>query len=367
MISSSLKCLRIRNYIKVRLLSSSTTTVTVNDSNSDVNSNISKNKSGGIVLNTDDFQAKSAVKSSSSSLSSSSSSSIDSLNLSLSISSKPPSQSYGLFREIEKDDIKVMVNNFTAPALARALRERESTLQAAAILAENGNYSELNELLLPFKKSSVERRRQNGGKREMDLSTGFNRRELVIIQRYLQKLPREVFHAAGRRASVVIPLCNVNGVASILFERRSSKVRTHKQQVCFPGGMVDEGVDNTIIQTSLRELEEELGIPSSKTEVLGILRCNWNEVASMTGIAVTPVVGYIGELNDLKQYLCPNPDEVEQLFTVPMERFLNKNNWEVKKFSTPVFTGGQFVIWGLTAYLLEKFIKDVVMKCELKF
>ena len=87
----------------------------------------------------------------------------------------------------------------------------------------------------------------------------------------------------------------------------------------------------------------------------------------MTGIAVTPVVGYIGELNDLKQYLSPNPDEVEQLFTVPMERFLNKNNWQVKEFSTPVFTGGPFVIWGLTAYLLERFIKDVVMKCELKF
>ena len=352
--------------MKIRFNSTTTTTTIVNDNNNNNNNNSIKN---GIVLNKNDVQTKSnTVKSSSSS--SSSTSTIDGLNLSnlsLSISSKPPSQSYGLFREIEKDDIKVMVNNFTAPALARALRERESTLQAASILAENGNYTELNELLLPFKKSSVDSRRRQNGKREMDLSTGFNRRELVIIQRYLQKLPREVFHAAGRRASVVIPLCNVNGVASMLFERRSSKVRTHKQQVCFPGGMVDEGVDHTIIQTSLRELEEELGIPSSKTEVLGILRCNWNEVASMTGIAVTPVVGYIGELNDLKQYLSPNPDEVEQLFTVPMERFLNKNHWEVKEFSAPVFTGGPFVIWGLTAYLLEKFIKDVVMKCELKF
>ena len=53
--------------------------------------------------------------------------------------------------------------------------------------------------------------------------------------------------------------------------------------VCFPGGMVDEGVDNTIIQTSLREFEEELGIKPEKVEVLGILRCDWGEVASMTG------------------------------------------------------------------------------------
>lgn len=54
-------------------------------------------------------------------------------------------------------------------------------------------------------------------------------------------------------------------------------------------------VDRTIIQTSLREMEEEMGIPKEKVEVLGVLRCNWHEVASMTGIAVTPVVGFIGE------------------------------------------------------------------------
>jgi hypothetical protein len=32
----------------------------------------------------------------------------------------------------------------------------------------------------------------------------------------------------------------LTGVASILFERRSATVRTHKQEVCFPGGMVEE-------------------------------------------------------------------------------------------------------------------------------
>ena len=38
--------------------------------------------------------------------------------------------------------------------------------------------------------------------------------------------------------------------------------------------MVDEE-DGTIIQTSLREMEEELGISPDKVEVLGILRCDW--------------------------------------------------------------------------------------------
>lgn len=165
--------------------------------------------------------------------------------------------SVGVFRESETEDIQVLVNNFTAPALASALRDRESTLQHAAILANSGNFKELSTLLLPFLKENVSKRRVKY--HELDLSNGFTRKELVIIQRYLHRMPRQVYHAVEKRASVVIPLCNVNGVASVLFERRSATVKTHKQQVCFPGGMLEEGVDSTIIQTSLREMEEELG------------------------------------------------------------------------------------------------------------
>ena len=268
----------------------------------------------------------------------------------------------GVFRESEAEDVQVLINNYTAPALARALRERESLLQAAAFLAESGNYAELAPLLLPFLKTNVEKRRIK--RHSFDFASGFTRRELVIIQRYLHRMPRQVFTSRERRASVVIPLCNVDGVASVLFERRSNKVRTHKQQVCFPGGMVEEGVDANIIQTSLRETEEELGIPREKIEVLGILRCNWTEVANMTGVAVTPVVGYVGELNDLK--LAANPDEVEQLFTVPMDELLRESNWTYGDFSAPVFNGGPFPIWGLTAYLLDRLLREIVLKANIK-
>lgn len=266
----------------------------------------------------------------------------------------------GVFRANGPDDINILVQNFTAPALAEALRDREITLQKAANLLFNDGAQELKELLLPFLDASVERRRLH--QHDLDLSKGFTRKEIVVLQRYIHRMPRHVYHNADRRASVIIPLCNVGGVASVLFERRSMKVRTHKQQVCFPGGMLDEGVDSTIIQTSLREMEEELGVPREKIEVLGILRCNWNEVASMTGIAVTPVIGFIGELNDL--VLTPNSDEVENYFTIPLEDLLDERKWLTRNFSTPVFTGGPHTIWGLTAYLLEKFLKDVVLQCK---
>lgn len=99
-------------------------------------------------------------------------------------------------------------------------------------------------------------------------------------------------------------------------------------------------MDGTIIQTSLREMEEEIGISPQMVEVLGILRCDWTEVASMTGISVTPVIGFVGDMSNLK--LSPNPDEVEQLFTVPIHRIVDESNWVRKDLSTPIFNGGKF-------------------------
>jgi len=49
-------------------------------------------------------------------------------------------------------------------------------------------------------------------------------------------------------------------------------------QVCLPGGMVSEGGDRSIVQTCLREMEEEIGIGQNAATVLGVLRCNWGEV-----------------------------------------------------------------------------------------
>ncbi|CAN0437021.1 unnamed protein product, partial [Scytosiphon promiscuus] len=51
--------------------------------------------------------------------------------------------------------------------------------------------------------------------------------------------------------------------------------------------------DQHIIQTALREMGEEIGILESSVDVLGVLRCDWAEVASLIGVAVTPVVGFL--------------------------------------------------------------------------
>ena len=65
-----------------------------------------------------------------------------------------------------------------------------------------------------------------------------------------------------------------------------------RNQVCFPGGMVADD-DNTINDTALRELQEEMGIRKDDVEVLGVLRCDWSEVAAYTGsLEIKSLVSY---------------------------------------------------------------------------
>ncbi len=153
---------------------------------------------------------------------------------------------------------------------------------------------------------------------------------LELLRKSLNRMPRRVSTAHSRRAGVVLPLCNVDGVPCILFEKRSPQLRAHPDEVCLPGGMVSEGGDKSIVQTCLREMEEEIGFAMNAAHVIGVLRCNWGEVHHLVGVAVTPVVCFLGELE--KSQLKPNPDEVAECFTVPLQSFLDPGRWAIKFF-----------------------------------
>lgn len=74
---------------------------------------------------------------------------------------------------------------------------------------------------------------------------------------------------SGRRAAVLVPLCHVRGEASILFTLRTSDVGTHKGQVSFPGGHIEEG--ETPADAAVRELVEEVGdVLHGRVDVLGM-------------------------------------------------------------------------------------------------
>lgn len=236
----------------------------------------------------------------------------------------------------------------------RLIVDREYTLRRCAKLLKEGHLEELHEVLNPYVDFSLEKTTRHTS---TTLSNTFSVRHLEHIRKRLSRLPRQLTKAYTRRASIVIPLCRFHGVPSILFTVRSLSVGKHKGEVCFPGGMVDSN-DISIEATCLREMKEEVGLPPESVQVLGILRCDWSNVSSITGIAVTPVVGYVGEISS--QSVVINEAEVDSLFTVSIEQLLDERHWIRRPNATPVFTGGPHVIWGLTAYVLDICLSEVL-------
>ncbi|CAI5728687.1 unnamed protein product [Hyaloperonospora brassicae] len=261
----------------------------------------------------------------------------------------PVKDTQSLSRAFEKPqmDASFLVNNYTAPALAAAYQDREYTLWLCAELLSDGKLDQLEAVLKPYHDFA---QHESKTQRQTPLAKAFGPRHLERIRKRLSRLPRQITKAYSARAAVVIPLCTFEGEPSVLFTLRSLTVGKHKGEVCFPGGMVDAN-DSCIEGTCLREMKEEVGLAPESVDILGVLRCDWSSVTSITGIAVTPIVGFIGEMSD--QTVAINEDEVESLFTVPLRDLMNQDNWTRHSNATPVFTGGPHVIWGLTAYLLD--------------
>mmetsp|Transcript_28896 Transcript_28896/g.32469 ORF Transcript_28896/g.32469 Transcript_28896/m.32469 type:complete len:470 (+) Transcript_28896:72-1481(+) len=274
----------------------------------------------------------------------------------------------GVLHEDPAVDMRLLIEQYTANSLASALRDREEMLQIASQMAAENNFEILKEFLHDCHPDVVLRRRQR--LRQLCLNEPFNSASLEIIRKGLMRMPRQVTMAHSKRAGVVIALVHVDGVPSLLLEKRSKSLRAHPDEVCLPGGMVCMKGDRTIVETCLREMKEEIGGfdfgyhretgVTHGMSVLGTLRCNWGEVHHLVGVAVTPVVCFFNQ--DLAEVdLMPNADEVAEVFTIPLASLLVKKNWVYKDDHAPIFVGGPYAIWGLTGYILEKFWKDILV------
>lgn len=181
--------------------------------------------------------------------------------------------------------------------------------------------------------------------------------------------------SASKQASVFIPLCNRNGVASILFTVRSQHVGTHKGQVSFPGGHLEPGETETA--AAHRETFEELGFTIGELQTIG----NFVTLPAKTKTPVHPVIGFIEQdVEDFKHFE-PSLGEVERVFTRSIEQLLDpaykryeilQRDFDAPKVTMPVFGWSdengdknsieyQERIWGLTALILESALDAIIM------
>ena len=117
-------------------------------------------------------------------------------------------------------------------------------------------------------------------------------------------------------AAVLMPLV-MREELMLLLTQRSSHLSTHSGQVALPGGRTDD-TDLDAADTALREATEEIGLPRSHAEVLGMLPI----YVTGTAFSVTPVVALVTPGFVLK----PNPAEVADVFEVPLAYLMNPAN-----------------------------------------
>lgn len=151
------------------------------------------------------------------------------------------------------------------------------------------------------------------------------------------------------KSSVLVPVALYDKKPSLIFVLRSKDTRHHSGQIGFPGGIIEKS-DPTPLSCALREAEEEVGIQNYSVEIVGELI----PTETVTGFLITPYVGLIREKVELKR----DPKEIQDVFTVPLERFANGPDgslefWVMgKKFFVCSFLFDDFVIWGATARII---------------
>jgi len=111
-------------------------------------------------------------------------------------------------------------------------------------------------------------------------------------------------------ASVLVPLVQRDDGLHVLLTRRTDHLHDHAGQISFPGGRADPG-DADVIDTALRETQEEVGLPRERVQVLGPL----NTYSTVSSYVVTPIVGLVQPPFELAL----DAFEVAEAFEVPLQ------------------------------------------------
>ncbi len=163
-------------------------------------------------------------------------------------------------------------------------------------------------------------------------------------------------HAGDTRgAAVLVALFEEDGETHVVLTRRAQHLRTHRGEVCFPGGRRDG--DEDLVDTALREAHEEIGLHPSSVEIVR----EWRHHATITSQSF--IAPFVAVLASRPVDLVPNPREVEQILYVPLrelalEEVYREEHWTFAGNTRPLwfFDLVGDTVWGATGALLREFV-----------
>lgn len=185
---------------------------------------------------------------------------------------------------------------------------------------------------------------------------GMDAQKLMAPLPVAGKLNARQFQPASedfRNNSVLVPIINWKQIPEIVFTLRAQGIN-HGGQISFPGGG-KEG-DESIVETALREAQEEIGLRQTGVEIVGNLTPLY---MGHSDNMITPVVAFLNN----EQQFTPNPNEVEEIFAVSISELYKESNlaneeWNLRgvPFKVPFWKIHRVPLWGATAMMLSELL-----------
>jgi len=159
----------------------------------------------------------------------------------------------------------------------------------------------------------------------------------------------------GNPSSVLVPLFpGHNQDLHVILTLRTKSIR-HAGQISFPGGRAE--VNETPVETALRETHEEVGIDPNSVSIAGTISPLYLDRSDSR---IEPFVGFLNE----KPALTRNPNEVEEIIIVKIEELLGnsllkRETWELqnRKLEVPFWDIHRVPLWGATAMMMSELLE----------
>ena len=180
---------------------------------------------------------------------------------------------------------------------------------------------------------------------------------LRLLSGVVEKRQYRTEDASTAIPSAVLVIIHYHGGSPHVFmTKRGADLKAHKGEVSFPGGRFSKG-DASLLETALRETEEEVGIAFQPSDVLGSLQ----PVRTMTSNHfIVPFV----TVRDMLPQARVSAAEVAEVIDVPLMETLATREPDTEHFHLSKnayrFSSSGNIVWGATARILEQLHKALI-------
>lgn len=157
-----------------------------------------------------------------------------------------------------------------------------------------------------------------------------------------------------RPGGVLILFFEENGLVKFPLIQRPEYEGIHSGQIAFPGGK-SEASDASLVETALREAEEEIGVDRNQISIVGALSdffvaASNFDILPVVGVAQTPP-NFKADAREVSEIITPQAKDLIHPETVKTKEMVVRNGITL---ASPYFDLEEKVVWGATAMMLSE-------------